>query len=81
MRGMRYRQFWLDRWLSHADVEKWTVQLDKDIHRAITDSGWWENSLFEKIRQRELEVGRLLERHEVIEAANELLDEVLGWLR
>lgn len=81
MKGARYRQFWLDRGLSHADVEGWTVLLDKDIHRAITESGWWERTLLGEIERQERRYGRLLQKYEVIGIANKLMDEVLGWLQ
>ena len=88
MEGETYRQFWKDHGLDNADVERWTVPLDVDIHGGITNfnpatqtAGWWETELFGRIaREEAMQSSALLTKDQVIQIAQELFEEVaLGW--
>lgn len=79
MQGDSFKQFWKDRGFSLEEVKGWTVDLDKDIHRAITESGWWDREMFETIALREKIAGGLLGKDEVVQIAQELLDQIAGW--
>ena len=80
MKGKTFKQFWKERGLSAKEVDAWTEDLDTDIHRAITDSGWWDDQLLGRIAAAEnLKHGRLLSKGEVKKLAQQLLDEIAGW--
>jgi hypothetical protein len=79
MQGKSFKQFWNERGLSNADVDGWIVDLDTDIHRAITESGWWDNQLLARIAVQEKLKGELLCKDEVAKTAQDLLNEISGW--
>lgn len=76
MKGDSFRQFWKDRGFTNKDVENFTVDLDKDIHRAIEESGYWQNRVFEEIKKAERIRGRTLTKDEVLPIINRLLGEL-----
>ncbi|MDB5390617.1 MAG: hypothetical protein JWM11_6263 [Planctomycetaceae bacterium] len=81
MQGSSYRQFWKDRGFTNAEVEGFIVDLDVDVHQAFTNSGWWDNQLFNNINEAEsaLKGTRLLNKDEVLGIVNGLLGEVAAW--
>jgi hypothetical protein len=79
MQGKTYKQFWKERGLTPSEVDGWIVDLDTDIHRAITESGWWDHKLLSEIARQEKVKGGLLTKHEALKVAQDLLDEIAGW--
>jgi hypothetical protein len=65
MQGPKYRKFWSDRGLSNQDVETFVTNIDKDIHRAISEAApgkqpWWDHHLLDRIAEREVGLRRKL---------------------
>jgi hypothetical protein len=70
--------------LGSTEIENWTVNIDKDIHGAISSAApgrqpWWDQQLLSGIAQREAALGRKLTKPEVLEEANRLLKRVEGF--
>ena len=79
MQGRSFRRFWERRGISAEDIENSVIRLPTDIHRAIEESGWWQDNLLERIASREAELGRLLNRGEVMNIVNDLLWDLASW--
>ncbi len=74
MRGQKYREYWRSRGFTDAEIDKWTEGLDKDIHRTITESGWWEQRLFEQIAKEKAKLGCELSKAQILQIIDELLN-------
>jgi len=79
MRGKSFRRFWKDRGFTDAEIDNITKTLDTDVHRAIEESGFWQDELIKRIKAQERGKGRLLTRGEVMGVVDELLKEIGGW--
>ncbi|MBM3996366.1 MAG: hypothetical protein FJ303_19770 [Planctomycetes bacterium] len=79
MRGKTWREYWRERGFSPEEVRRFTEPLDRDIHRAIEETGWWREQLLGRIAARENELNRTLNRAEVLEIVRRLLAEVRAW--
>lgn len=78
MRGAAFRQFWRDRGFSDAEIDDWVVDLATDIHRAITESGWWDSKLLSQIAEPESTIGRL-GKDNIVALAQQVLGEMSRW--
>jgi hypothetical protein len=72
MQGSAFRKYWQDRGFSNAEVEEFTKTIDKDLHRAITESGWWDAQLLGQIAEAEAG-GTKLTKEQVRVIVNKLL--------
>ena len=79
MQGKTYSTFWEERGFGRDEVENWTVTLDKDIHRAIEETGWWKDQVLGKIAAEEVRSGSILSHNEVLRIVNTVLGSVLSW--
>lgn len=78
MQGKTFKQYWKERGLTPEEVDGWIVDLDTDIHRAITESEWWDEQLLGRISEQE-KIHGTLGKDEVRRIAQDLLDEIAGW--
>lgn len=80
MKGKRFRRFWKERGFTDREIEGLVKEIDTDIHRAIsTPPGgkpWWDEKLFDRIKQREKRLRKKLTKSQAMEEVNFLLDRV-----
>jgi hypothetical protein len=82
LQGFSFWEFWKERGFKWKEIETFVVELDKDIHGAITDSHWWEEKLFGAILKEEGRNGGFpLEKDAYFEIAREVLEEIGYWDR
>jgi hypothetical protein len=85
MEGSTHQEFWLARGFEPDEVQNFVKVIDKDIHRAISESPpgklpWWDRELLGRIAKEEaLQNGIPLEKQRVLDIANELLNEIDKW--
>jgi RHS repeat-associated protein len=85
MQGAEYRPFWKERGLSSQDVKGFIKDIDKDVHRAISEAApgkllWWDEQLLTRIISEEAAQGNTpLSKQRVLGIANELLQEMERW--
>jgi hypothetical protein len=85
MEGERFREFWRDRGFTNQEIEGFVVDLDKDIHRAISEAPageqpWWDQQLMGRIFAEEARQGGVpLTKAQLLQIANDLLREVQKW--
>jgi hypothetical protein len=80
MQGKTWREFWEARGWGAEQVQQWKDGLDKDVHRAITESGWWQNELMKRVFEAEQKQGgEPLNHDQVQQIAQELLNQVQQW--
>ena len=85
MQGKTYRKYWKERGFSDTEIDKFVVDMDKDIHRAISSAPpgkapWWDQKLLGKIAEEEARQGGApLTKGRVLEIAKDLLKKVDEW--
>src|SRR5262249_27707108 len=85
MQGKSYGEFWKERGFSRQEIDDFVVDLDKDIHRAISEAApgqlpWWDEQLLTRIITEEAgQNNQRLPKQRVLEIANDLLNEVRQW--
>jgi hypothetical protein len=85
MQGKSFREFWRQRGFANAEVDNWTVNIDKDIHGAVSSAApgrqpWWDEQLLTRIISEEAaQQGNPLSKQRIIDIAEELLQQVNGW--
>jgi RHS repeat-associated protein len=76
MQGPTFRPFWTVRGFSNDEVDDFVKVINKDVHRAISESSWWDQELLGNIGRAEAGLGRLLTKDEVLREVNKLLNRV-----